>query len=390
MAGRGSIRQRSKVRKNSWTVQVYLGVDPATGKKRYRSEAVVGTRAQAQRRLTELLRELDTGGVPGPSGLTVGEYLAGWLRDISAPAVRPRTLEGYQDHVRAYISPRIGRVPLARLTPNQVQSMESELVRSGGRGGRSLSPRTVCQTHRVLHKALEDAVRMGLVSRNVCRLVDPPRFPRHEVRTLAWGEVIRLLEQVDNPLLRTLFLLAVHTGLRRSELCGLEWGDVDLERGVLSVRRGLVVQASGPRLREPKSGRGRVVVLTEESAEALAGLRDRRSGNGDFVFCRRDGTPLKPDWVTYAFRRAARRAGFLGLRLHDLRHTHASLMLSEGVHLKVVSERLGHSSVAVTGDIYSHVQPSVQREAVERFGAAWRSGTAGSETGNGKRMADSG
>ena len=117
-------------------------------------------------------------------------------------------------------------------------------------------------------------------------------------------------------------------------------------------------------------------VLTEESVEALAGLRERHSGNGGFVFCGPDGTPLKPDSVTQAFRRTADRAGFLGLRLHDLRHTHASLMLSEGVHLKVVSERLGHSSVAITGDIYSHVQPSVQREAVERFGAAWRSGMA--------------
>jgi integrase len=373
---RGSIRQRSKVRRNSWTVQVYLGVDPATGRKRYRSEAVVGTRAQAQRRLTEILRDLDAGGAPVPSGLTVGEYLADWLRDGSGPRVGSRTLEGYRDHVRLYISPRIGRVALARLTPRQVQDMEAELVRNGGRGGRGLSPRTVSQTHRILHKALEDAVRLGLVSRNVSRLVDPPRFSRHEVRTLAWDEVLRFLGGVDDPLLRTLFLLAVHTGLRRSELLGLQWRDVDLKGGVLSVRRGLVKHASGSRLSEPKSGRGRVVVLTEESAGALSDFRERHSGNGDFVFCRPDGTPLKPASVSQAFRRTVHRVGLEGLRFHDLRHTHASLMLSEGVHLKVVSERLGHSSVAITGDIYSHVQPSVQREAVERFGVAWRSGMA--------------
>ena len=234
VAGRGSIRQRSKVRKNSWTVQVYLGVDPVTGKKRYRSEAVVGTRAQAQRRLMELLRELDMGGVPGPSGLTVGEYLADWLRDSSGSTVTSRTLEGYRDHVRLYISPRIGRIALARLTSRQVQSMESELVRSGGRGGRSLSPRMVSQTHRILHKALEDAVRLGLVARNVARLVDPPRFSRYEVRTLTWDEVRRFLEGVDDSLLRTLFLLAAHTGLRRSELLGLQWGGRGTWRGVFS------------------------------------------------------------------------------------------------------------------------------------------------------------
>ena len=141
---RGSIRQRSKVRKDSWTVQVYLGRDPSTGKKRYRSEAVRGTRAQAERRLTEILREIDMGSsVPKPSGLTVGEYLEGWLRDPMEARVRLRTLEGYQLHVRGNIVPRIGAVPLGRLTVRQVQDMEADLLRSGRRDGGELSSRTV-------------------------------------------------------------------------------------------------------------------------------------------------------------------------------------------------------------------------------------------------------
>ena len=374
---RGSIRQRSKSRRDSWTVQVYLGVDPETGKKRYRSEAVRGTRAQAQRRLTELLRQLDTGTLSSPSGLTVGEYLDDWLRDYVRIRVRPRTLEGYRDYVRLHIVPRIGRSSLERLTPRQVQEMEGEMLRAGGRGGQGLSPRTVLQAHRILSNSLKNAVKLGLIGRNVAEAVEPPRTARYEVRTLTWAESLRLLEGVDDPLFRTVFLLAVQTGLRRSELLGLQWRDVDLEARFLSVRRGLIKLASGAvELTEPKSGRGRVVALVDESVQALVSHRERHPGNGGFVFCHSEGRPLDPDLVTRTFRRAVRWAGLERFRFHDLRHTHASLFLSEGIHLKVVSERLGHSSIAITGDIYSHVLPTVQREAVERFGAAWRLGMA--------------
>ena len=375
---RGSIRQRSKVRKDSWTVQVYLGRDPSTGKKRYRSEAVRGTRAQAERRLTEILREIDMGSsVPKPSGLTVGEYLEGWLRDPMEARVRLRTLEGYQLHVRGNIVPRIGAVPLGRLTVRQVQDMEADLLRSGGRDGRGLSPRTVIHVHRVLYTALKHALRLELVSRNVAAAVQPPRAPRYEARTLSWDEARSFFAGVPNPLFRSIFLLAFQTGLRRSEILGLRWRDLDLPGGFLSVRRGLVkLPSGGVVVTEPKSGRGRVVVLLEDSVRILRSHLESFPGNGDFVFCHSGGEPLNPVLVTDAFRRAARKAGFDGLRFHDLRHTHASLMLAGGSHLKVVSERLGHSSIVITGDIYSHVQPSVQREAVERFGAAWEAGDA--------------
>ena len=376
---RGSIRQRSKVRKDSWTVQVYLGMDPSTGKKRYRSEAVRGTRADAGRRLTEILREIDMGSsVPKPSGLTVGEYLEGWLKDPMESRVRLRTLEGYWEHVRGKIIPRIGRVPLGKLTALQVQEMEGDLLRSGRRDGGELSPRTVLQTHIILSNALKHALRMGLVSRNVAAAVEPPRITRYEARTLSWDEARSLFSGVLNPLHRSIFLLAFQTGLRRSEILGLQWRDVDLSGGFLSVRRGLVkLPSGGVVVTEPKSGRGRVVVLLEDSVRILRSHLESFPGNGNFVFCHSGGEPLNPVLVTAAFSRTVRKAGFDGLRFHDLRHTHASLMLSEGVHLKVVSERLGHSSIAITGDIYSHVQPSVQREAVERFGAAWDAGDAG-------------
>ena len=219
---RGSIRQRSKVRKDSWTVQAYMGRDPSTGKKRYRSEAVRGTRAQAERRLTEILREIDMGSsVPKPSGLTVGEYLEGWLRDPMEARVRLRTLEGYQLHVRGNIVPRIGAVPLGRLTVRQVQDMEADLLRSGGRDGRGLSPRTVIHVHRVLYTALKHALRLELVSRNVAAAVQPPRAPRYQARTLTWDEARSFFAGgVPNvTLFRSIFLLAFQIFLLVIRVC---------------------------------------------------------------------------------------------------------------------------------------------------------------------------
>ena len=382
---RGIVRQRSKVRKDSWTVQIYTGVDPKTGKKRYYSEAVKGAKALAQRRLTELLRQVDTGTFVEPSRLTVAEYFEQWLRDSAGPHVSSRTLESYRGNLDRYLVPKLGRIPLEKLTARHVQEMEAQLLQNGGSKGGPLSPRTVLQAHRVLSKALNDAVKLGFVVRNVVDAVDPPRTTKYEAQILDWEEAHVFLDQISDPLRQTLALLAIQTGLRRSELLGLHWRDIYFSSGTLSVRRALIKLASGEtELKAPKNGHGRVVDLPAESVDALRAHRERNpetSGNGNFVFCHSDGSLLDPDLVSKWFRKAARKAGLEGLRLHDLRHTHASLMLSKGIHLKVVSERLGHSSIGITGDLYSHVLPSVQEEAVRRFESEWRSR-------NGKRMAN--
>ena len=242
---RGSIRQRSKVRKDSWTIQAYVGVDSKTGRKKYRSEAVKGTKAQAERRLTELLREIDTGNFVERSRLTVGEYLEQWMRDYAESHVSKRTFDSYRGNLDRYLIPNLGGIPLEKLTPRHVQDMESKLVRGGGAYGRPLSPRTVVQAHRVLSKALNEAVKMGILSRNVIVSVDPPRTTKYEVSTLDWDQVHAFVEQIVDPLHQTLFLLDLQTGLRRSELLGLQWRDVDLSEKTLSVRRALVKLPSG-------------------------------------------------------------------------------------------------------------------------------------------------
>ena len=385
---RGSIRQRSRVRKDSWTVQVYMGTDSETGKKRYHSESVKGTKVRAQRRLTELLRQMDTGTFVEPSNLTVGEYLRQWLREYAETHVRQRTLEGYRGNIDRYIIPRLGSIPLEKLSPRHIQEMEAVLLRDGGIKGGGLSPRTVLQAHRVLSEALRHAVRLGTLQRNVAEAVEPPRPTRHQVRTLGWDDVHRFLYQVSDPIYYTLIKLDIQTGLRRSELLGLQWGDIDLQLGTLSVQRAWIrLPSGGMMLSQPKTGRGRMVALPAESVLTLRAHIERQEAESEVVgspsawedrpvFCHSDGRRLHPDTVSKAFGRIARRAGIEGIRLHDLRHTHASLMLAQGVHLKIVAERLGHSSIGITGDLYSHVLPTVQQEAVERFGAAWRAGMA--------------
>ena len=373
---RGTIRRRSKGRDDSWTLQFYVGIDPVSGKEIRHTETVRGSWEQADLRRAELAREIQSGTFVQPRGITVAEHLEVWLRNHAGVRVRRRTLEGYRANVQRYVVPRIGRIPLQRLTAGHVQEMESWLLREGGARRQGLSPVTVLQVHRILSGSLRWAVRLGLVGRNVVESVDPPRAVRKEVRFLEWLEVHRFLEEISDPLYQCLVLVDVQTGLRQSELLGLQWRDIDLAARALSVRRALIkFPSGGMELAAPKSGSARVVDLPPESVEALSmRLPSGGSVGGNFVFCHPNGAPLDPDRVTQTFWSMARRAGLRDFRFHDLRHTHASLMLSQGVHLKIVSERLGHSSIAVTGDLYSHVLPTVQREAVERFGVAWSAG----------------
>ena len=245
------------------------------------------------------------------------------------------------------------------------------------------------QVHRTLPCALKNSVKLGMVARNVAETVEPPRVSRRETRTLTWEEVHPLLEQATGPPIWTMFLPAIQTGFRPAELVGQQWRDIDLSAGTPVQRTWVKLPSGGKELTAPKSGGGRVLVLPAESVEALAAHRDRQPeavGGRDFVFCHSDGTPLEPDRVTKEFKKMAKKARFGDLRLHDLHHTHASLMLAEEMHLKVTSERLRHSSISKTGNLYSHVQSKVQKEAAKHFGDAW----SGGERRNDKRMAISG
>ena len=371
---RGHLRQRSP---GSWTIDLYLGIDPVTGKKRYKSETVRGTKAQAERRRNELVHQLDTGAYVEPAKETVAQFLQTWLRDYAEVSVKPDTYEGYRSQVNTHLVPALGQIPVRNLAPRHIQTFESALLREG------LSARTVLHLHRRISQALTWGVKMGVLQRNAAAAVQPPRPQRREFKTLTWESVHDFLDAARDSKYLPLWLTALLTGLRRSEFLALRWRDLDLTAGTLSVTRRVVqLETKEMDFAPPKNGRPRMVTLPHQAVAVLQRIREIRESEREglpwnpegLVFSKPDGRPLRPATVSTAFRRLARRTGNHGLRLHDLRHTHASLMLAAGIHLKVISERLGHSSISVTGDLYSHVLPGLQEEAVikweENFDAA--------------------
>ena len=356
---------------------VELPRDPVTGRRRQRYETYRGNIRDVQRRLSELQSQVDRGGFVKPSRITLAEFLRQWLTDYATTNVRPRTLEGYRGIVQAHLIPKLGSVPLSELQPSHLQHYYSNALENGRLDGKlgGLSPRSVLHHHRVLSEALSHGVKWGLVVRNVAQVTDPPRPGRAEMAILDTAAIRRLLETSQGIVYRPMIHLALYTGLRRSEFLGLRWADVDLEMATLSViqvihklRDGRIV------FQEPKTAKGRrLVSLSPTAVLALRAHREKHEADraslgttladNALVFSQPDGSPFLPDTVSHAFAKIVRRAGLQGIRLHDLRHAHASMMLRRGVHPKIVQERLGHSTISVTLDTYSHVTPGLQEAA---------------------------
>jgi len=374
---KGHIRQRSK---GSWTIWVDLGREPETGRRQQKSFTVRGTKTDAERELRSILTRIEGGAYVKPTKMTVGEYLESWLRDYVATNTAPSTADGYSDIVRGHLIPELGRFPLTALQPSHIQAYYGRMLESGRRDGKGgLSAQTVKHHHRVLYETLKHGVKHGVLIRNVAEAVDPPRPDGKEMATLEPDDVHPLLNAARETPYYTLFYTAIYTGLRRSELLGLRWRHVDLDLATLSVVQTLHhTPKKGYIFREPKTKRSRRLVDLSPSLAVL--LREHRVNQelertllgrlltpDDLVFCYPDGTPSPPNGVTKAFHKLTQSLGLSGIRLHDLRHTHATLMLRQGVHPKIVSERLGHSSVAITLDTYSHVLPGLQAAAALRF-----------------------
>ena len=332
----------------------------------------------AERRfLVELEDDVATSAVP--VGPTVGEFLVEWLV-ASEPTRRPTTSVSYERCVRDHVIPHLGRVRLRDLAPEHIRSWQAALLRTPRRfRDGPLSTTTVRYCHRLLRRALQDALRWDLVDRNVCDAVVAPRRADTEMSVWSPPDVRRFLGFVADDRLVAMWRLFLVTGMRRGEVAGLRWIDVDLEAGRLSVQHTRVLVYSAVQVSEPKTKRSRRVIALD--AGTVDALRDHQTRQADerayaqdvwvesgYVFVREDGTPMDPDRISHLFRVAVEAAGLPKIRLHDLRHTAASLALATGIHPKVVSERLGHSSVAITLDTYSHLTPGLQEDAAERLG----------------------
>lgn len=344
----------------------------ASGGRLYHNKTIHGTKKDAEKYLARALHERDSGTFVQDSRTLLRDFMTAWLDGPVKQRVRPRTLGDYTALATRYVLPALGHRGLSQLCPAEIQAFYAELT------AKSLSPRTIRYIHSVLHGTLEQAVRWGMLSRNPAKLVDLPRLERAPLRSLSLADATRLMDAMKGTRWEPLWALLLTTGLRPGEALALQWTDIDGDR--IRVQKCLVRnKGGGYSLPEPKTSRARrVVTLPDAMVRMLEAHRERqrdeRSALGkewsmaDFVFSTSAGEPL--DFRTTAaryFRPVVKSLGLEGVRPYDLRHTSATLLLAAGENVKVVSERLGHSTSSLTLDVYTHVLPDMQQQASLRL-----------------------
>jgi integrase len=384
---KGHIRERSP---GHWAI-VIDAQDPETGKRRRKWHSFRGSKREAQVECCRLIGEHKAGRINlAPNRTTVGEFLARWLDHMQAQ-LTPRSHERYSELVTKNILPLIGNLALAKLQPATISQAYAKALKTGrcdGQGG--LSPKTVLYMHRILRQALAQAVLWDLLGRNPADAVEPPKTERRQMNALDADATAALVDAARNTSLFIPVLLAVMCGIRRGEIAALRWKSVDLERGMLAVVVSAEQTKDGVREKPPKNGKGRSVELPLLVVDELRRHRvvqaqhllqlGVRLTDDHHVVMREDGMPIQPRSLTHAFQIFLGKQKLRRIRLHDLRHTHATLLLKGGVHPKIAQERLGHSSIAITLDLYSHVLPGMQREAAQLLDRSMRA--AFERTGN--------
>lgn len=373
---RGSVVKRGA----GYSVVVELEREPVTGKRRQKWHSGYPTKRAAERALAEMVAAVNSGSYVELSRQTLDGYLGEWLTTI-APTVRPATHYSYARNLRLHVTSRLGSIALRRIDGGMLNGLYAALLAEGKRsnGGGGLSPRTVRYVHTILHRAFRDAVRWGRLARNPADAADPPKASasNRPVMTTWTAEQLRgFLGHVREHRLYAVFLLLATTGMRRGEALGLRWTDLDLNAGRASITQTLIVVNHHVSIGSPKTAAGRRTVTLD--AGTVAGLREHRKhqlgerllmGAGftdhGLVFSRPDGGPLHPERFSRTFAEQAAKAGLPPIRLHDLRHTWATLALAAGVHPRVAQERLGHATIGITLGTYSHVTAGLHDQAAD-------------------------
>jgi len=358
----------------TWVVRIYQGCDE-NGKRRYLNKTIHGTKKDAQKYLTGKLRDKDLGINIEPASESLDKYLEKWLHGVVRSRVREATFDDYKYILDRYVSPALGAIRLCDITAIDVQKVYGDMLE------KELSARTVRMTHAVLSSAMKQAVRWHMLPRNPCEFVDLPRLARKEMQCLSPEEAVRFLEAAKADRLGIVLSFALATGMRPEEYLSQKWSDIDLIKGAATVRRTLIWRKGGGwYFGEPKTSRSRrTIPLPKSLISALTEHRRRQAEsrlkkgadyeNNELVFAANEGTPiLLRNLVRRHFRPVLTNAKLpQSLRLYDLRHTCATLLLSAGENPKIVSERLGHASIVLTLDTYSHVLPSMQQAATEKL-----------------------
>jgi integrase len=365
MARRGTILKRG----STWRVSFRAGTDPVTGEAVRVSETVRGTKADAEQRLTKLLREHDVTGIVPDRNETVASFAKTWLDHVSH-RVKPITLKRYRELLLVHVVPVIGRARMSEVRPADVQHVVDRVLDAR-------SPRTAVNTYRVLSEMLGEAVRWGVVASNPATAIQPTRAPRPKLHIPDQETCAAILERVRGRQVEGPVVLATGTGMRLGEILGAQWHNVDLERRVLRVASTLSYIEGEFTFTAPKTSRARRSVDLPEFVAAFLKRHHREQDQRrkwlhrdlwhdyDVVFDDGIGQPLSPWTVSADFRRVVAELGLPRTRFHDLRHAHATQLLAAGVHVKAVSERLGHSSTSFTMDTYAASIPSMGRTAAD-------------------------
>ena len=370
---KGHVRKRG----SKWAAVIELPRE--NGKRRQRWLSGFDTKKAAEKAAREELGRVEAGADVEPSKLTVEEYLRKtWLPSLR---VRPTTASYYKLAVDQYVVPRIGGVPLQKLTAPTLNRLYADLEASGRRNGKGLSPRSVRHVHAIIRRALADAVAWNLVLRNVAEAAKPPRKQRPKIQTWTAGQLRKFLASVRDDRLYAAWMVCALTGMRRGEVLGLRWTDLDLDAGRAKIERALILVDYVPTISEPKTERGRRTVALDSAT--VAALREHEARQAveaamasaaweneeGQVFTDELGRIVHPQAFTDRFKRYAKRAGLPVIRLHELRHSHATIALESGVAPKVVSDRLGHASTSFTMDVYADALPAVEETAAAMVAA---------------------
>ena len=368
---RGSVEKRG----DSWTIRYDL--PPAPDGERRQKRETFNTKREAEKALTKRLAEINEGEYINPSDMSFADFLDDWIQSHSQN-LKDTTVSQYRQHIRNHIKPGLGKLKISNIEPLHLQRFYQQKLTSGRKDGREggLSKRTVEYLHSIINKALDYAVKWQIIKKNPAKVVDPPRPEHKEMSYWDSDEVEKFLDHIKSDRLYSLYHLALTTGMRQGELLGLQWEDVDFEEGTVQVRQVLSRTNDGNiSLSSPKTPSSRRTIgISDSVVSTLRRHRIRQNeeklkvpeyiDNG-LVFASEVGTAIRPRNLLRNFKRLTREAGLSEIRFHDLRHTHATMMLKSGVRAEIIAKRHGHRDVSTTINTYTHVTADLQKDAAE-------------------------